>query len=179
MTEKGSYGNVRSKKIAQELKEDILNGRYACGAKFLSREELAARFGISPVTAFRVLKLLEADGFLSCGRGRRATLLAGREAAPEFCPARRLKIVLAAERTGGGVPDMGLEWLYTCLHNRLKNDGQQILPWDGKGNRRKAPDISSCWKRRKPRICTGRCGTGRSLSACCRPDCRRKTRRFS
>jgi len=119
------YKNSRSRIIAGELTDRIRLGEFIRGAGFLTREEICARYGVSPVTAFRVLKLLESDGVISCGRGRRAVLLAGREETEVFRLRGCRHIVVAAFTEGEGTPDVELEWAANCLCVRLRNDGQE------------------------------------------------------
>ena len=119
-----AYKNTRSRIIAGELTERIRLGEFIRGAVFLTREEICVRYGVSPVTAFRVLKHLESDGIISCGRGRRAVLLAGREE-PEFRPRGCRRIAVAAFTEGEGTPDVELEWAVNFLCVRLRNDGQE------------------------------------------------------
>lgn len=120
------YRNTRSRQIAGELTDRIRLGEFIRGAGFLTREEICARYGVSPVTAFRVLKHLESDGIISCGRGRRAVLLAGREETEGSSGLRGCRRIAVASFTEGeGTPDVELEWAANCLCVRLRNDGQE------------------------------------------------------
>ena len=118
------YKNSRSRIIAGDLTDRIRLGEFVRGAGFLTREEICARYGVSPVTAFRVLKLLESEGMITCGRGRRAVLQAGREETAGARLRGKRRIVVAAFTEGGGTPDVELEWAVNCLCVRLRNDGQ-------------------------------------------------------
>ena len=120
-----AYKNTRSRVIAGELTDRIRLGEFVRGAGFLTREEICTRYGISPVTAFRVLKQLESDGIISCGRGRRAVLLTGREETERSRLRGCRRIVVAAFTEGEGTPDVELEWAVNFLCVRLRNDGQE------------------------------------------------------
>ena len=120
-----TYRNARSRIIADELIERIRLGEFTRGAGFLTREEIAARYGISPVTAFRVLKNLESEGMIECGRGRRAVLLEGGAGTDRTRPGGCRRIAVAAFTEGEGTPDVELEWIVNCLCVRLRNDGQE------------------------------------------------------
>jgi len=118
------YRNSRSRLIADELADRIRLGEFPRGGSFLTREEIGTRYGISPVTAFRVLKHLESDGLISCGRGHRALLLEGRGGSGSGRPDGCRRIAVGAFTEGEGTPDVELEWAVNCLCERLRNDGQ-------------------------------------------------------
>ena len=120
-----TYRNARSRIIADELIDRIRLGEFTRGTGFLTREEIVTRYGISPVTAFRVLKHLESEGMIECGRGRRAILLEGRDGSERVRPAGCRRIAVAAFTEGEGTPDVELEWTVNCLCVRLRNDGQE------------------------------------------------------
>ena len=122
-----TYRNARSRIIADELIDRIRLGEFIRGAGFLTREEIGARYGISPVTAFRVLKHLESEGMIECGRGRRAILLEGRENSDRNRLNGCRRIAIAAFTEGEGTPDVELEWIVNCLRVRLRNDGQEAI----------------------------------------------------
>ena len=55
---------TKTEHLLTSVKQQILNGEYACGDKFPAGRDFAARFNISYITANNVLQRLEQDGFL-------------------------------------------------------------------------------------------------------------------
>lgn len=120
---RGRYEHAKFRVVAHELEECIWNGEIRQGDSFLTREEIADRYHISQLTAFRSLKYLEESGFISCGRGRRAKVVRGHEASVSAVAPHR-KIVLLETGDVRGTPCRELEWLRTYLINRLRKGGQ-------------------------------------------------------
>ena len=53
--------------VANELRDDILSGRYAPGAAFPSVKMLCRRFNVSHLTAAKVIETLKLSQWLSTG----------------------------------------------------------------------------------------------------------------
>ncbi len=68
------YRFAKYMRISNEIALRLQAGSHAQGDFFLSRDELAAQYGISPTTASGVLRELAARGFLQTRKGRRAIL---------------------------------------------------------------------------------------------------------
>ena len=60
----------RTQRVYAALRERILGGELAPGAKLASHLELAAQFGVAPMTVRQVLGRLEAEGLVSRQSGR-------------------------------------------------------------------------------------------------------------
>lgn len=120
---RGRYEQAKFRVVAHELEQCIRCGGIRKGESFLTREEIADRYHISPLTAFRTLKYLEETGFISCGRGRRAKVVRGHDLPGDGAASNR-QIVLLEKEDGPGTPCREIEWLRTYLVNRLRNDGQ-------------------------------------------------------
>jgi len=56
--------------IAGDLREKIKDGTYGPGALLPGRKEIAARYGVSPITAQNALALLSRDGYARAIKGR-------------------------------------------------------------------------------------------------------------
>src|SRR5579859_8217622 len=57
-------------KIANDLREKIRNGTYGPGALLPSRNEIAALYGVSAITAKDALAVLSHEGYAQAIRGR-------------------------------------------------------------------------------------------------------------
>ena len=53
-----SVGKSKYRKVADELRDNILSGRYAPGEPFPSVKMLCTRFGVSHLTAVKVVETL-------------------------------------------------------------------------------------------------------------------------
>jgi CheY-like chemotaxis protein len=60
----------RALRVYEALRERIRSGELAPGAKLASHTELAAEFGVAPLTMRQVLSRLEEEGFVSREQGR-------------------------------------------------------------------------------------------------------------
>ena len=61
--------NIKCAKLKDELVRRLKAGEFPFSSRFPGISELEAEYGVSYVTAFKSLKLLEAEGFLECRRG--------------------------------------------------------------------------------------------------------------
>ena len=61
----------RGQVIADELTNEILQGIFVPGQRFLSRSDICARFSVSPVTAARIQRRLLNKGLLTAAKGHR------------------------------------------------------------------------------------------------------------
>ncbi|MFI9648378.1 GntR family transcriptional regulator [Streptomyces sp. NPDC052040] len=68
---------LRYRKVAAELREAIVSGEYATGAKLPPEGTLAERHGVSRGTIRHALAVLRADGLVTSRRGTRRTVLGG------------------------------------------------------------------------------------------------------
>lgn len=72
--QKQQYRFAKYMRISNEIALRLQAGAHTEGDFFLSRDELAAQYGISPTTASSVLRELAARGLLQTRKGRRAIL---------------------------------------------------------------------------------------------------------
>ena len=61
----------RGQVIADQLTNEILQGIFVAGQRFLSRNDICSRFGVSPVTAARIQRRLLKKGLLTPAAGHR------------------------------------------------------------------------------------------------------------
>ena len=64
-----SVGKSKYRKVADELRDNILAGRYAPGAAFPSVKMLCTRFGVSHLTAVKVVETLKGMGLVRARNG--------------------------------------------------------------------------------------------------------------
>lgn len=63
-------------RIADELREDLVAGRYPVGGPFPSIGELAQRFGAAKMTVDRAVDVLRNEGYLESRQGSRTMVIA-------------------------------------------------------------------------------------------------------
>lgn len=68
---------LRYRKVAAELREAIIQGEYATGAKLPPEATLAERYGVSRGTIRHALAVLRSDGLVTSRRGTPRTVLGG------------------------------------------------------------------------------------------------------
>ena len=96
------------KQIADQVRAELLNGRFKPGARIATVRELAIDLGINHNTVAEAYRKLAAEGFLSLERGRGAVVL--ERNAPKAAPAeqeryvRRIKSLIAEARAAGVSP---------------------------------------------------------------------------
>lgn len=61
----------KSNSLLNILEREFSNGAFHPDTFFFSKDELAKNYHISPMTAHKIIKQLEAKGYLKCSRGRR------------------------------------------------------------------------------------------------------------
>lgn len=88
------------KQLASQLKERIVTGEYAPGAKFPSVRDLASEAGVNPNTMQRALSQLEADGLLLTNR------TSGRSVTEDCAVLDETRQALARERAEKFLKDM-------------------------------------------------------------------------
>ena len=64
-----SVGKSKYRKVADELRDNILSGRYAPGEPFPSVKMLCTRFGVSHLTAVKVVETLKGMGLVHARNG--------------------------------------------------------------------------------------------------------------
>ncbi len=118
-------------KIATALREDIVAGRLASGARLPTRRALSERFGVSEITVRRAVAELEAQGWVEGQRGRGRSLLVHRSEFPSSDGRnwpRRISIVSLWPFSGNTDSDLPalLYSLIPALHEL--NFGVELLP---------------------------------------------------
>ncbi|GGO97621.1 GntR family transcriptional regulator [Wenjunlia tyrosinilytica] len=63
------------RRVAEDLRQAILRGDYASGARLPAEDELAERYGVSRGTVRQALGVLRADGLVTSRRGTRRVVL--------------------------------------------------------------------------------------------------------
>lgn len=109
------------KQLASQLKERIVTGGYAPGAKFPSVRDLASEAGVNPNTMQRALSQLEADGLLLTNR------TSGRTVTEDCSVLDATREALACERANTFLKDMDAlgfsrDDAVALLQKGLKND---------------------------------------------------------
>lgn len=72
------------RRVAGELREEIVSGVYPVGALLPTEDRLVARFGVSRHTVREALRLLRDDGFVSSRRGSGTVVIAPRMAGADI-----------------------------------------------------------------------------------------------
>ena len=126
MTESGKGRNPHRLGIAQQLRSDIISGRYRTGER-LVEETLADTYGVSRVPVREALRRLESEGFVVLTPYRGATVASWSQRDRfELVQVRRgLEVFaarLAAEARGGAVRD---ELLAVVARERQGNQEHQ------------------------------------------------------
>ena len=70
-------GSVKYLRICEELRQEILDGKYASGASFPSIVALMRRFAVSRLTAVKIVNRLKDDGLLKSQWGRGTFVVGG------------------------------------------------------------------------------------------------------
>ncbi len=111
--------------VVKTLIDEIRYGTYPVGGEFPNLDIIARTYGISRVTAFRVLSTLVEEGYIPAGRGRKSTVIA-REKPSLYHDALSFKnIALVADFNLSGSSEITLKMVYS-IQNELKEGGHHV-----------------------------------------------------
>ena len=129
------------RKLAEELIRELAEeeGEGSSSAfkdRFFTRKELSLRYGVAPLTAYRILKYIESRGLIACQRGRRAVILRNARLDSLRKPSAKQRIGIVCDEEVSVSPDWenpgrrrhplfpGIrQWICAGLERRFREDG--------------------------------------------------------